>query len=163
MLKLYKEHSAQFHNPADLQTYCFGGRGVVTLHNPVTNVHHTYYIKKPQNEDEFPQDVYFVYAVHVAEGINKCFYIGMIEQGKFRLTRASRYATHTAIVKGANYLMRMMHDIKAFRKMNVYHEGMCSVCGRPLTSPKSLHRGIGPKCWAYLQDVAPWEGLEAAE
>ncbi|WP_301003135.1 DUF6011 domain-containing protein [uncultured Duncaniella sp.] len=157
MLRIYKNHSAKFDNPQDLKNYCFGGRGVVTLENPKTKIHHTYHIKKPRNEDEFPDDVYFIYAVHMMGDTNKCFYIGMIERGKFRLTRASRFDRHHAIVKGAHYLMQMMENPGAFIKMNVYHEGMCSVCGRPLTSPASLKRGVGPRCWAYLKDTLPWK------
>jgi len=30
-------------------------------------------------------------------------------------------------------------------------ETRCSVCGRRLTAPVSVDRGIGPVCWARLQ------------
>jgi len=28
---------------------------------------------------------------------------------------------------------------------------VCRVCGKPLSNPVSVKRGIGPKCWAALQ------------
>lgn len=30
--------------------------------------------------------------------------------------------------------------------LHILHDGTCSVCGRPLTDPESVRRGIGPKC-----------------
>ncbi len=27
----------------------------------------------------------------------------------------------------------------------------CRVCGKPLRVPKSVERGIGPKCWAKIK------------
>ncbi len=27
----------------------------------------------------------------------------------------------------------------------------CNICGRPLTAPKSVARGVGPVCWAKLK------------
>jgi len=37
---------------------------------------------------------------------------------------------------------------KLYRDMNVsYGVGRCAVCGRRLTDPESVRRGIGPKCY----------------
>ncbi len=32
----------------------------------------------------------------------------------------------------------------------VHHEGKCGCCGRKLTVPESIERGIGPECWARM-------------
>ena len=32
----------------------------------------------------------------------------------------------------------------------IRHEGRCGRCGRPLTVPESIDRGIGPECWERL-------------
>jgi hypothetical protein len=32
----------------------------------------------------------------------------------------------------------------------VMHEGRCACCGRPLTVPESIERGIGPDCWEKM-------------
>ena len=141
MLKLYPEYSCKLSGDA-IREYIYGGKGVVTLKSP-TGVHHTYLFSRPRNEDTFPSDVLFVYAVH--EG-HKLFYVGMVENDRFRLTHNSRFLIHTPIVKGAQYIMRMMRSPKSPTKMTLYHQGMCAVCGRPLTNPKSIESGIGPKC-----------------
>lgn len=143
MLRMCPENSGRLEGCKDISRYIYGGKGIVTLLSPTTGVHHTYMFKKPLNEDVFPDDILFVYAVH---GQAKLFYIGMIEQGKFRLTRASRFSNDTPIVRGARYIMRMMTEPNLVTSMELYHEGICSVCGRPLTNPKSIKTGIGPKC-----------------
>lgn len=142
MLKIYHENSCKLSDSSCIRNYIYGGKGIVTLLSP-SGDHHTYMFKKPLNEDVFPDDVLFVYAVHDK---SKLFYIGMIEQGKFRLTKASRFLNDTPIVKGARYIMRMMNEPDLNTPMELYHEGMCSICGRPLTNPKSIKLGIGPKC-----------------
>lgn len=140
-LKLYPENSYRLTDPAVIRRYILGGNGVVTLKSP-SGVHHTYLFKKPKNPSDFPDDIIFVYAVH--DG-NKLFYVGMVEAGVFRLTRSSRFLNDTPIVKGARFIMKMSTRY-VNTEMVLYHEGMCSVCGRLLTSPKSIENGIGPRC-----------------
>ena len=138
---MYDENSYQLIGKKIIRDYIYGGKGIVTLRSP-TGVHHTYYFKRPTDRYNFPDDVLFVYALH-----NKTqhFYVGMIENNQFRLTKCSRFGEHTPIVKGVRYILKMMfHDIDT--PMKLYHEGVCSICGRKLTNPKSLDTGIGPKC-----------------
>ena len=142
MFTMYHEHSCKLQGAETIRNYIFGGRGVVTLKSP-TGVHHSYIFKKPRNEDQFPDDVYFVYALHNGD---KLFYVGMIENCRFRLTRSSRFLNDTDIVKGARYIMKMAFIENLNTQMELYHEGVCSVCGRPLTNPKSIETGIGPRC-----------------
>lgn len=148
MLNIHHENSHELQGSQIIRDYIFGGRGVVTLLSP-TGVHHSYVFKKPRNEDQFPDDVYFVYALHNGD---KLFYVGMIENYQFRLTRSSRFLNDTEIVKGARYIMRMAFTSNLHTSMKLYHEGICSVCGRPLTNPKSIEVGIGPRCRRRLDD-----------
>lgn len=147
MLKTYPE-SAHSLSLSNLCKYIYGGRGVVTLKSP-SGTQHSYAFRKPLEGDEFPPDVVFVYAVHDR---SKLFYLGMIEDGRFRLTRNSRYGDHTEIIKGARYLMRMINNPDFETPMEVSHEGMCAVCGRQLITEKSRALGIGPRCNKYLKD-----------
>lgn len=142
MITTYPEHSCKLQGAERIRNYIFGGRGIVTLKSP-TGIHHSYIFKKPRNEDQFPDDVYFVYALHDHD---KLFYVGMVENCRFRLTRSSRFLNDTDIVKGARYIMKMAFTENLNTKMELYHEGVCSVCGRPLTNPKSIETGIGPRC-----------------
>ena len=144
MLAMYPENRGLMSSPEVAKQYILGGKGVVTLESP-SGIHHTYHFKRPQNPNNFPEDIIFVYAVHQQQ---KLFYVGMIENGAFRLTTNSRFLNDTPIVRGARYIMRMIDEPDLMNKteMKLYHEGVCSVCGRKLTSPKSISIGVGPKC-----------------
>lgn len=39
-------------------------------------------------------------------------------------------------------------DARAFAQLEVWHEGQCGRCGRPLTVPSSISLGLGPDCAA---------------
>lgn len=147
MYKTYPEYSHELVGSERIKNYIYGGKAVVTLKSP-SGVHHTYVFEKPLEPTQFPNDVIFVYALH---GKGTQFYIGMIENEKFRLTKHSRFINDAPIVKGARYIMRMIHYPNLKTPMKLYHEGTCSVCGRPLTHPKSLEFGMGYKCRKHLE------------
>ena len=151
MFKVYPESLKQFQSSELITDYIYGGRGIMKLESP-SGVHHYYMFQKPADRDAFPDDVVFVYAIHDFE---KKFYIGMIEQGKFRLTRNSRFLPDTDIVKGAFYIMKMAKSqlLVLTTPMKLSHMGMCARCGRELTTEKSIQSGIGPKCRKRLKDA----------
>jgi hypothetical protein len=119
-----------------------GGKGELTLIAPSGNAH-TYKYLRPRSHD-FPEDVIFVYAMH--EGTK--FYLGMIERGKFRLTRNSRFDLDTEIVRGAEYIMKLAESpiLAVTSPMVLIHNGRCAKCGRELTQPKWKAIGFGRKC-----------------
>lgn len=148
MIRVYPESSKKLTESKVIYNYIMGGRGIVKLEAPSGN-HHYYLFQKPADREAFPDDVLFVYAVH---DFKKKFYIGMIEEGKFRLTRNSRFLGDTDIVKGAQYIVAMAHNQKLVDEtpMSLYHMGVCARCGRELTSNISVSCGIGPKCMRKL-------------
>ena len=129
--------------------FIHGGKGVCTLEAPF-GVKHTYAFMKPMDCEAFPDDVVFVYAVHE----EKRFYIGMIEQNKFRLTRNSRFLPDNEITKGAAYIARMAveSDLTQRTPMMLYHNGRCARCGRLLTDDGALKVGFGKKCLKHVED-----------
>lgn len=151
MFNVYPESSNKFESSEAITNYIYGGRGIMKLQAP-SGVHHYYMFQKPADRDAFPDDVVFVYAIHDFE---KKFYIGMIEQGKFRLTRNSRFLPDTDIVKGAFYIMKMSKSQKLVDStpMSLSHMGMCARCGRELKTDKSIQLGYGRKCAARMSTV----------
>ena len=133
----------------DAYNYILGGHGVVTLMSP-TGVHYTYGIWEPKR-DPFPDDVLFIY-VKTVKGWK---YAGMLNGDNFRITKASQFGYNTPEYKGITYMMNMIKYDQFWdnTNMKIYHEGVCSVCGRQLTSPKSIKYGIGPKCLKKITKV----------
>lgn len=146
MVKLFPESRHKFEDKESLLAYIFGGKAIVTLTNKISNKSHTYYVTRPRDASTFTDDTYFVYAISIRGDVQKQFYLGMFEKGKFRLTSNSRFKSSTEVVRGIEFLSSMLYDKNKFSLMDVYHEGCCSKCGRQLTDPKSISIGIGPKC-----------------
>lgn len=148
-MKLYPESSHIFTISESLNRYILGGKAIVTLESP-GGKQHTYVYAIPRNSESFPDDVRFVYALHDDK---KEFYIGMLEQDKFRLTRNSRFLPDTEIVRGAKYIEKLRHSqmFLSNSPMKIYHQGTCARCGRKLLDIKSIERGFGLKCAKKLE------------
>ena len=150
MIRVYPEFSKRITDKQILTEYIHGGRGIVKLQAPSGN-HHYYMFQKPSSNACFPEDVVFVYAVH---DFQKKFYLGMIEQNQFRLTKSSRFLPDTDIVRGAFFIMNSSKSQKLLdtTPMKIYHMGMCGRCGRALEAAESVHLGFGPKCRKRLEN-----------
>ena len=132
---------------AVLKDVMYGGKGVITMISPSGNSHQ-YLFSRPINQDDFPDDIRFVYALHE----DKRFYVGMIEQGRFRLTRNSRFTPDTEIVRGAHYFMKMISDERIQKSpMTLVHGDRCCKCGRKLDSKFGRIHGCGKKCFKKLR------------
>lgn len=61
---------------------------------------------------------------------------------------ADDYATASPPVRGALWLLARVNDpsLPWGDDVELYHCGRCSRCGRTLTVPESLERGLGPEC-----------------
>ena len=147
MFQTYPESSYQIEDHVTLKNYILGGKGIITMKSP-TGKQKTYAFNKPRNEDKFDEGTIFVYR---KTDTNTWLYVGMITPYfKFRLTRASTWDTDSENVNGVRYLLKVANgEVK--NKMEIYHCGVCAVCGRRLTNWKSILRGIGPKCRKKLR------------
>lgn len=149
MYRVYRDNATKLTDRATIYRYIHGGRGAVDLIAP-SGKKHSYLFLRPRNGEHYPTDIVFVYALH---NDDTKFYVGMIEEGKFRLTANSRFLGDTEIVKGARYIMKMatIDHFAEFSKMTLQHLGMCCRCGRPLSDEKYLEEGIGRKCRKYYE------------
>lgn len=146
-INMFPQERHRLQTKEAIRSYLEGGSGVVTLHSP-TGCWRTYSFRRPYDnifhDDSFYANALFVYA---KTSSGRWMYVGMYNNNEFRLTEASRFGIKHPIVKGAKYLVKMMNsDIAASGPMVVYHEGVCCVCGRRLTRPKSIELGVGPTC-----------------
>lgn len=144
-MSIHNENSHVLEGKDIILQYIKGGKGVVTLESP-TGKHHTYVFKRPRESGVFSNDCLFIYCL-----VDKHEeYVGMMNKYGVKLTRQSRFKQTSEQFKGAKYIYRMAtSDFET--PMVLYHEGICSCCGRKLTDPESITRGIGPRCLQYLE------------
>lgn len=146
--------------PGYRRQYILGGRAVVTLSQKDLDgeKHRTYFIRETPDSKErgsfgnvsslaggtWIETLKFFVKVLV---VDSYMYIGMLELKNgdliFRIT-AKSYRDVKAI-NGFKWLLKHLEQ-DFVEKVRLYHEGICSRCGRGLTNPDSIERGIGPIC-----------------
>lgn len=83
-------------------------------------------------------------------------YLGMlnVETGQVRTTTKSDLNYDNLIMKLLNRTLALIWagDVSPMfeKKFDLHHEGRCGRCGRVLTTPESIQRGIGPECWSNM-------------
>ena len=145
-MRLNHEAAHELVGQESILRYITGGNGIVTLKSH-TGVHHTYLFQSPSDKEDKNRLLF----VKTLVGGNNWVYVGMYKDKKFYLTKASRFQKNSDIVRGICYIVKLVnrpdyHD----DRMQLFHEGVCSRCGRPLTNPESIEIGIGPTCRGML-------------
>lgn len=154
----YPESSHEISDVDRLQTYITSGQGVITLENPETSVHKTYAFNDPRHKDRFTDGTIFIY-YHSSSGY--WLYVGMLRYGNIRVTKASNFYSDNPVYLGAKYIVDVANNRRRNTKMKIYHCGMCCVCGRKLTSPRSILEGIGPRCKRNKQKLADIQDVKS--
>lgn len=124
-----------------------GGRAVFTVSN-ATGEHYTYRIGRSKEDQPL-----FVGLLTGPNNERDYTYMGIYtpETGSVRLTAKSKYTPDTKPVKVIQWAIKQVREGKALPEgYSIQHEGRCCRCGRTLTDPLSIERGIGPECWERM-------------
>lgn len=108
------------------------GNATFTIKSARTDKHYTYRVTSKPDKPMF---------VRVKTGDTDLF-VGSIFSGyKFRTQTGGPAAL------AFDYFWRWMIERNQVpQSITFYHEGKCGRCGRPLTDPVSIERGLGPDC-----------------
>jgi hypothetical protein len=114
--------------------------------------HYTFHVAQKTFEDG--RKFWFVY-----RNSKKGRYIGKLlpANGQVLLTNASK-------VDEQDYRLGVLRRVMARIWRNeplpdhwdVFHQGKCGRCGKPLTTPESVERGIGPECHKKMNATWTW-------
>jgi hypothetical protein len=135
-------------NPITLtKEFFFGGRSTFTIKSEKTGLWKTFKISRPRGKD-----VFFAQLLAGPDNEHSFVYIGIvdIETGTLRLTKNSKRNEQSPDVVTLRWFLTHLFTDKQLTNATVYHEGKCGCCGRKLTVPESIERGIGPECWSRL-------------
>lgn len=136
----------EIHDPKHVKTYLLAGRATVTLVSERTGARYTFRVNAAKDNDQR----FFVSLLTGPDNESSYTYVGMIENGEFRLTKASKFAADSLPVRGFNYFWRHAVAEQAAADLTVMHAGRCGRCNRLLTVPASLKTGLGEDCAAIL-------------
>lgn len=128
--------------------FFLGGNATFTVSND-KGEHYTYKIRRPAPDRPEDQPPFFVNLLSGPDNEGDYTYIGMLlpEGPAVKLTKKSKMTQDSVPVRVVNWALK---QIKLGRPLPpgyaVQHEGKCCRCGRTLTTPESIERGIGPEC-----------------
>ena len=131
-------------NTTEIARYIRGGHGSFTLESMKSGKHLTFRTRRSQDGKAL--------FLHLLTAPETYSYLGLFRADtdgdlELRLT-AKSCATWTAdSVRGISWLC---HQLKRFDTLpdgiRFHHDGTCCRCGRQLTTPESVKKGIGPIC-----------------
>ena len=130
----------------DIKNFIFAGNAIFTIESSQTGVWYTYKMKRADQKDENCK-TFFVAVLRGPDNISSYTYLGTVFDGeKFVLTKKSRYKDDSTCVKAFKFFFNNIVKNFIDPRLNFYHMGICGRCGRALTVPDSIQRGIGPVC-----------------
>lgn len=129
-------------NAVDTRTFVLGGNARVTLVSERTGARFTYRVRA-SNDGR----VNFVALLSGSDNDSDYEFIGTIfSDGAYRPGRKSRVSPDAPSAKAFDWVWRRLAADIMPTEVQVWHEGRCGKCGRVLTTPASISRGMGPVC-----------------
>ena len=133
--------------------FFLGGKSTFTVQNTANGEHRTYKIRKSRPNPRYPNPAWFLSQMTGSDNESHYSSIGRInpDTGAVTLTRISRFEEGSPVLKAARWVCSKIFLNQPIPDcIEVRHAGKCGRCGRTLTTPESLDRGIGPECWHIM-------------
>ena len=133
----------------DLKRFLLAGNATFTVGSRNTGTRYTYrVVRTPDSATR-----YFVSVLTGSDNARTYRYAGLLETSLMDgfltfLTTAKSFGSETTpSIKGFLWLVNQFnHGKDPEQQADIYHEGKCGRCGRPLTVPASIESGFGPEC-----------------
>ena len=127
---------------SDALRFIMAGNSTVTFLNKKSGNRFTFKVKVPKNFN-VDNPIHFV---KVLTNPDIYQFIGSVFTNKFKHSHKSKISNDAQSVKVFNYVFSKLQEGSLDDCIEIYHEGKCGKCGRPLTVPQSTEIGIGPEC-----------------
>ena len=132
--------------------FILGGNAIFTALSARTGQRYTFKVRHKEAQNGY-KATYFVNLLTGPDNVSDYTYLGMLDPvaGAVKLTRASRYNADSAPVKAINWIIgKLWAGVDISNDCALNHAGRCCRCGRMLTTPDSVARGLGPECASRL-------------
>ena len=143
--------SNKFENAAAAEAFMMAGKSTVTLKSAASGVHFTFKIDKAKDADLF--------FAKVLTGSDNSWngdwmFIGTIRPmshtGGFQLNAGKKGRQSAISFKALQFTLNCLRAEQIPNMLEIWHEGQCGMCRKPLTDPTSIELGLGPVCRAKL-------------
>ncbi len=136
-------HPHKLTDPVAVTEFMLAGRARLTLVSTKTGKRFTYRIAKAKK----PPERWFVQFLNGQSNESNYEYIGSIMPSmQYRHGLKALARIDAPVVVAFRWFLSRFKDGVMPENLEVWHEGRCGRCGRALTVPESIKRGIGPEC-----------------
>lgn len=126
--------------------FMLAGKATLTLKSLKSGEHLTYSIQAPKKKQvDGPS-----HFVKVRTG-NDFAYLGFIASGKFIHGRKAELPANSPQSRAFAWAYENLAAKHMPTTCEIWHEGTCGRCARPLTDPDSIARGLGPDCLSKME------------
>ena len=130
----------------DIRNFALAGKAIITLQSGNTNKYFTYKIDKAKET----ADLFYIRLLHGPDNEQDYQYVGCYYSNTqyflpCKTWKDKYFATWPTSLRAIKFLLEHIDNIP--NNLYVYHEGKCGRCGRKLTTPDSIKRGLGPECY----------------
>ena len=157
----------QISSAAQARTFIQAGNATVTLVSKATGARFTYKVQAPHKEGnegtnaarDTASQMRFVKLLTGADNENSYTYMGYIKRGVYFNGNKKIGADapgNKAFAWAWNKLQQQTATDDLPAGLEVWHEGRCARCARPLTVPSSIAAGFGPECIAHAGFSSTW-------
>lgn len=139
-----------FTSPFDIEKFATAGKATLTFESEKTGSHYTFRINKADGAAANP--LHFVSVLSGPNNEADYTYLGILRwdtangRYQFQLTAKSKMSAASLPVRAFRWVWEAVAAGRMPVDCIVHHEGHCGRCGRTLTTPESVERGIGPEC-----------------
>ena len=139
--------AATFTRPSHVAIFALAGNAILTVKSRRTGDHRTYRVRRPK-----PDAPFFLSLLTGPDNETSYTYVGVVDPESLlvRPTKKSTFRCDSVPVRAWNYVMSNVGTGQFPDDAEIMHEGRCGACGRTLTVPESIERGIGPECFAKM-------------
>lgn len=138
---------SHFHDAKEIKDYMLAGNATVTMSG--LKARYTYKVSRAKNQEPGAAPLYFVALLSGPDNESDYTYMGVLN-GTLKLTKKSAFKDDSIPVRAFRYVWAHVSAGNLPPQAEVRHEGSCGRCGRKLTTPESIDRGIGPECWSKM-------------
>lgn len=137
---------AQLKDTEAVGSFLFAGKACFTLKSRKTGTHFTYKVSHKKDGD-----VSFVSLLTGPNNTEDYRYLGLLpDNDATRLRGVGRGKScagpEAPSARAFQFLLDSIWRGQIPEALEIWHEGRCGRCGRVLTVPESIERGIGPEC-----------------
>ena len=130
----------------DALGFVTAGDAIFTLVSTKTGARFTYRVQEASRPGSW-----FVKLLSGPDNVRDYRYMGLLTRTAsgalaLKATQGSKVSSSAPSWAALDWSIRVLHGAAEVPTLEVWHEGRCGRCGRRLTVPESIAKGLGPDC-----------------